>query len=322
MGHTLAMSFPPRPRVILDCDPGLDDAVAIALACAHSDVVGITTVGGNVALPHTTRNAVQILDLLGRTDVEVHSGLDLPLSGMLDHRATEYHGPTGMGAVVLPEPSRTATSDQAVDWMIERVRAEEGIWIVAVGPLTNVATAVLKAPDIVGRIAGLSWMGGSSGPGNTTAAAEFNAWVDPEAAEIVLQAGHRSDLRNLVMVGLNITHTVLLDDTWIAGLAAVGDRVASTYAELLTYYRSRQRAISTLAGAAVHDALAVVRVTHPELLRGIRRPVTMITSPGPARGMTLVDLRPRREFVGVNCEVVEWADVAAIQQTLFAVLRG
>jgi inosine-uridine nucleoside N-ribohydrolase len=320
MGHTLAMAFFPRPRVILDCDPGLDDAVAIALACEHSDLVGVTTVGGNVALEHTTRNALQILDLLGRTDVEVHGGLDLPLGGSLDHRATEYHGPTGMGSVVLPGPTRPATSNHAVDWMIEQVRAEEGIWLVAVGPLTNVATAMSKAPDIAGRIAGLSWMGGSSGPGNTTAAAEFNAWVDPEAAEIVLQAGHRSDLRNLVMLGLNITHTVLLDDTWIAELAAVGGPRASIYAELLTYYRGRQRAVSTLAGAAVHDALAVARVTHPELLRGVRRPVTMITAAGPARGMTLVDQRPRREFPGVNCEVVEWADNAALQHLLFEVL--
>jgi inosine-uridine nucleoside N-ribohydrolase len=307
----------PLPRIILDCDPGLDDAVALAMACAHADVVGVTTVGGNVSLDHTTRNALAVLDLLGRPDVEVHAGLDLPLSGSLEHRASEYHGPTGMGSVVLPEPSRPATSNQAVDWMIETLRGEEGIWLVAVGPLTNVATAIQAAPDLVNRIAGISWMGGSSGPGNTTAAAEFNAWVDPEAAEIVFAAGHP----NLVMLGLNITHTVLLDDTWIARLATLDTSRATTYAALLGYYRARQREVSTLAGAAVHDALAVARVTHPHLFAGIRRPVTVITAASPARGMTLVDQRPRRNPTGVNAEIVEWANIAALQDLIFDVLK-
>jgi len=307
----------PRPRLILDCDPGLDDAVAIALALAEADVVGITAVGGNVALAHTTRNALALCDLLGRPDVPVHAGIDLPLCGSLAHRATEFHGPTGMGALELPAPSRAPSSTDAVGWIIDTVRAEEGLWLVPTGPLTNLAVAFQQAPDIVARLAGIAWMGGSSTHGNTTAAAEFNAWVDPEAAKIVFAAGHP----NLVMLGLNVTHTVLLDDVWIDGLDAVDTPVARAFTALLRYYRARGRALTTLAGAAIHDALAVARVTRPHLFGGIRRPVTVVVEDGPTRGMTLVDTRPRREFDGVNAEVVEWADASALRDAVAAALR-
>ncbi len=306
-----------RPRLILDCDPGLDDAVAIAVALAHADVVGITAVGGNVALEHTTRNALALCDLLGRPDVPVHAGIDLPLCGSLAHRATEFHGPTGIGTLELPAPSRPPSSMDAVGWIIETVRAEEGLWLVPTGPLTNIAVAFERAPDLVGRLAGIVWMGGSSTHGNTTPAAEFNAWVDPEAAKIVFDAGHT----NLVMVGLNVTHTVLLDDVWIDGLEAVDTPVAQAFTALLRYYRARGRALTTLAGAAIHDALAVARVTHPQLLGGVRRPVTVVVEDGPTRGMTLVDARPRRRFDGVNAEVVEWADATALRDMVFAALH-
>ena len=308
---------PPRPRIILDCDPGLDDAVAIALALAHAEVVGITAVGGNVALEHTTRNALALCDLLGRADVPVHAGIDLPLCGSLAHRATEFHGPTGIGTLELPAPSRAPSSTDAVGWIIETVRAEEGLWLVPTGPLTNIAVAFEQAPDIVGRLAGIAWMGGSSTHGNTTPAAEFNAWVDPEAAKIVFDAGHPQ----LVMLGLNVTHTVLLDDVWIDGLAQVDTAVARAFNALLRYYRSRGRVLTTLAGAAIHDALAVARVTHPHLLGGVRRPVTVVVEDGPTRGMTLVDTRPRRSFDGVNAEVVEWADAAALRDVVADALR-
>lgn len=308
----------PKPRIILDCDPGLDDAVAIALAVRHADVVGITTVGGNVGLEHTTANTLALCDILAVPELEVHAGHDLPLSGSLDHRATEYHGPFGTGSVRLAEPSRPATSDDAVDWIIGTVRAEEGIALVATGPLTNIALAFQKAPDIVDKISEISWMGGSSNGGNTTPGAEFNSWVDPEAAAIVFAAGHP----NLVMVGLNVTHTVLLDRPWIEQLRqqTQGTKM-EVFADLLDYYEVRQREMTMLAGAAVHDALAVLHVTHPELLAGVRRPVEIVLSEGPARGMTLVDLRPMRSTSPAitgpeNAKVVEWANVLAIQELI------
>ena len=308
------------PRLILDCDPGLDDAFAIALALCHADVVGITAVGGNVALEHTAANALALCDLLQRPDVAVHAGHDLPLSGSLAHRASEYHGPTGSGDVRFDPPSRAVASSDAVGWMIDTIRDEEGLWIVATGPLTNVADAIDKAPDIVDRTAGISWMGGSSTTGNTTAAAEFNAWVDPEAADVVFRAGHP----NLVMLGLNITLQVLLDRPWIEGL---GDALANggrhhdrvVLVDMLRYYETRQRTLTTLAGAAVHDALAVLRVTHPFTLAGVSRPVEMVLD-GPARGMTLVDSRPSRAPDPPNIEVVEWADADQIRSIIFDTL--
>ncbi len=308
-----------KPRMILDCDPGLDDAVAIALAVHHADLVGITAVGGNVGLERTTANALSLCDILGAPDIEVHAGQDLPLSGSLEHRATEYHGPYGTGSVQLREPSREATSKKAVEWMIDTIRAEAGIWLVATGPLTNVALALQRAPDLGDQLAGVSWMGGGTVGGNTTAGAEFNSWVDPEAAKIVFESG----LSNLVMVGLNVTHTVLLDRDWIDQLGAeLGEDPVAVFVDLLDYYELRQRRMTTLAGAAVHDALAVAYVTHPQLLGGVRRPVEIVCDIGPTRGMTLVDLRPRRHPDPPTATVVEWADVHALQQLIFDTLVG
>lgn len=306
-----------RPRIILDCDPGLDDAVAIALAVAHADVVGITTVGGNVGVERTTANALSLCDILGVQDLPVHAGHDKPMTGSLEHRATEYHGPYGTGSVQLPAASREATSNDAVSWIIETVRAEEGLWIVATGPLTNIAYSIRAAPDILDRIAGISWMGGSSSSGNTTAAAEFNAVADPEAAKIVFDATHP----NLIMLGLNITHTVLLDRPWIDELrSAITDPALGVFAELLDYYEARQREMTTLAGAAVHDALAVIAVTHPHLLAGLGRHVQVITNDGPTRGMTLVDQRALRTPVPTNATVVDWADADGIRALIFETL--
>lgn len=297
-------------RMILDCDPGLDDAVAIAFAIEHADVVGVTAVGGNVALDKTTINALALCDLLRVPDLPVHAGHDMPLGGSLEHRATEFHGPYGTGSVRLAEPSRPATSSDAVGWIIETARAEEGLWIVATGPLTNIAHVVNQAPDVLGKLAGISWMGGSSTYGNTTVAAEFNCAADPEAAAIVFEAGHP----NLVMAGLNVTHTVLLDRPWIEEYRTrVIGTAGEVFADLLDYYEARQREFSTLAGAAVHDALAVAAVTHPELLAGRRLPVEVIVGAGATRGMTLVDQRPRREIGSTNARVLEWADAAALR---------
>jgi inosine-uridine nucleoside N-ribohydrolase len=308
-----------RPRMILDCDPGLDDAVAIAVALRWADVVGITTVGGNVALDRTTANALALCDLLGRPDVPVHAGHDMPLNGSIAHRATEYHGPFGTGSVRFAPPSRGATSDDAVAWLIETITAETDLWLVATGPLTNVARAVQRVPRILDGLRGISWMGGSSTCGNTTAAAEFNCWVDPEAADIVIRASHPQ----LSMVGLNVTHTVLVDQRWIDELRALTSGTAmEVFSDLLAYYEQQQRSLTTLAGAAVHDALAVMRVTHPSLLGGVRRPVQVVTGDGPTRGMTLVDQRPRRHPDPAIAEVIEWANADALRNVLMQTLAG
>lgn len=307
------MATDARPRVILDCDPGIDDAIAMALAVRHLDVVGVTTVGGNVGVEATTRNTLALCDLLGTPTIPVHAGHDMPRSGSLEHRAIEYHGPDGTGSVELAEPSRSATSNDAVDWLIETIRAEEGLTLVATGPLTNVAYALESAPDLASRLAEVSWMGGSSTVGNTNAVAEFNAWVDPEAADIVFRAG----IDRLTMLGLNVTQTVTLDRPWIDELHA---RLAGThrevFADLLDYYEAAQRTVTTLAGAAIHDALAVVRVSHAHLLAGLRRHVEMALAAGPTRGMTVVDQRPARVPGPTNTLVVDWADADAVRHLI------
>lgn len=303
-------------RIILDCDPGLDDAIAIALAVRYAELVGITTVGGNVGVGQATANALSFCDLLGRPDLPVHAGHDDPLGGDRVTRATHFHGGRGTGHVELDPPSRDADSTDAVGWLIDTVRSEPGLWLVATGPLTNVAHALRAAPDLVDLLAGISWMGGSATHGNVTAAAEFNCFADPEAAAVVFGAGHP----NLSMAGLNVTQTVLCDRTWIEELAARLDgRPTCVFTELLAYYEQRTIASSLLAGAPVHDALAVVHVTHPHLLAGRRRPVEIVTA-GPARGMTLVDTRPARRPEPANCLVLEWADAASIRELIAAAL--
>lgn len=313
------MTSAPTRRIILDCDPGLDDAIALVLAFEHLDLVGISTVGGNVGVEATTRNALALCDLLGSPETPVHAGHDMPMSGSLEHRAMEYHGPHGTGSVEFDAPSRPPSSQAAVEWLIETIRGEEGLTLVATGPLTNVAYALEAAPDLAGRVAELSWMGGSSTVGNTNAVAEFNAWVDPEAADIVFRAG----IRELTMLGLHVTHTVTLDRPWIDQLRSeLVDTTNEVFADLLDYYEAAQRTETTLAGAAIHDALAVVRISHPHLLAGLPRPVEVALAAGPTRGMTVVDQRPSRVPDRPNALVIDWADADAVRHLIRNALVG
>lgn len=158
-----------RPRMLLDCDPGLDDAVAILTAAHHGDLVGITTVSGNVGLDHTTRNALAVAEIAG-LDVPVHRGAARPLVAPAQD-AARIHGPTGLGDAVLPEPARSAGPGSAADFISETARAVDGLHLVAVGPLTNVALALRNDPDLAGRLGGITVMGGSAAGGNVTAAA-------------------------------------------------------------------------------------------------------------------------------------------------------
>ncbi|HEX7022416.1 MAG TPA: nucleoside hydrolase, partial [Trueperaceae bacterium] len=178
-----------KPRVIVDCDPGLDDAIALMLAARYCQPLGITTVSGNVGLTHTTRNALAIAELLD-CDVPVHAGAERPLLVESGHSGY-IHGETGLGATTLPAPRKHPASADAVRFIVDTARREEGVWLLALGPLTNIALALRSAPDIVGRLAGISLMGGSTSVGNVTPAAEFNIWADPEAADMVFASGAR-----------------------------------------------------------------------------------------------------------------------------------
>jgi inosine-uridine nucleoside N-ribohydrolase len=310
---------PDRPKILLDCDPGHDDAMAIALAAAHSDLLGITTVSGNVSLADTTRNALTVCEVFN-IDVEVHAGADGPLVGSPPPNAAEIHGQTGLDGPTHPETTRTATSANGVEFMIETIRANPGCWLVPVGPLTNVALALRAAPEIVDDLAGISFMGGSVGPGNVTPAAEFNVWADPEAADETLRCGH-PDIR---MAGLVLTEQFSADDPLLERLRTINTAAATWTAELLEFYLAAVHKVEGQRRGAIHDPCAVLAVTHPDLLTHDTRPVRVETAGEHTRGMTVVDQRgrPNRSAEPADglVQVARTIDAAAATQLLLDVV--
>jgi inosine-uridine nucleoside N-ribohydrolase len=274
---------PSRPSVLIDCDPGHDDVLAIVTAAAYANVVGITTVAGNAALEFTTRNALVTAELTG-LDVPVHAGAAGPLTG--DTRdATHVHGDAGLAGVVVPDPHNTPAGTDACAFIVEQAHTVDDLWIVAVGPLTNVALALEREPTLATTIAGISIMGGGTF-GNATPAAEFNIWADPEAADVVFRSGAR-----LRMCGLDLTHQVCADAAFVATLFAFGSPLGDFTGALLSHYRAR---IIELTGddlAALHDPCAVLAVTHPECFGFGRHSVRVELAGKYTRGMTVIDRR-------------------------------
>ncbi len=293
-----------RPAIILDCDPGHDDAIAIVVAAHSCDLLGITTVAGNAPLNRTTHNALVMRELLG-IDVPVHSGAVRPLIAE-PSPATAVHGASGLDGADLPQPARGVDSDDAVGFIIDTCRQREGTWLVAVGPLTNVALALRSAPDLGERIAGISVMGGGSF-GNRSPVAEFNIWADPEAAAAVYGFGGP-----LVMAGLDVTHQFLATPDRIDRIAGIGGQLATVFGELLTFFSSTYIGRhDDIAGAPMHDPLAVLALIAPELFERRRRHVTIETSGSLTRGMTVIDERTLRERPAANCDVLATVDADA-----------
>ncbi len=285
-----------EPKVIVDCDPGHDDAVAIILAHAHADVLGITTVSGNAPLESTTRNALAVLELLG-ADTPVHSGAAAPLKGKAIH-AARVHGLGGLGGVELDEPSRPVASSDAVQFLLTATRAHPEVWIIAIGPLTNLALALQQDPTLTERIAGISIMGGSATHGNATRVAEFNIWADPEAADVVFRSGAR-----LTMCGLNLTHQLTTSDELVRQLREMNSRNSTFVAALFDYMHERMEELIGKRRSALHDPCAVMAVTHPELLVTEARAVSIELDGTHTRGMTVVDERVTRRRDPPNVEV-------------------
>jgi inosine-uridine nucleoside N-ribohydrolase len=285
-----------RPRVIIDCDPGHDDVFAIGLAATTCDVVAITAVAGNSPLTNTARNACIARDLFG-LDVPVHAGAAGPLAGGEAGYAIAAHGRTGLDGPEPRTPTRGVDGDDAVSLLIETCRADEGLWLIATGPLTNVALALRAAPDLPGRVSGLSWMGGSVTHGNVTPVAEFNAWFDPEAASEVLAASW-PELR---MFGLNLTHQVLAGQASIDRLHTYDSDTSRFCAELLRFGNAFQAGVMGLpteriheAASPMHDPCAVLGVARPGLFTFHRRDVAVELTGEHTRGATVVDRRPWR----------------------------
>jgi|SRR6056297_2199851 len=295
------------PRLLLDCDPGHDDAMAIVAAARHADLVGITTVAGNAPLERTTHNALVVRDLLG-IDVPVHSGSPQPLLGPLGHGAAHsiaVHGETGLDGADLPDPVTPLDGVDAVSFIIDTCRDVDDVWLVPVGPLTNIALALRAAPDLAERVAGISLMGGGTF-GNRTAAGEFNIWADPEAAAIVFGYGGP-----LVMAGLDVTHQFQTTPERIARVDALPGRLAAALTELLAFFADNyidRHDPATVRGAAVHDPLAVFAVTHPDLFERAPRHVAVETRGEHTRGMTVIDRRTITSRPAPNCDVLTTVD--------------
>lgn len=296
----------PTPLVI-DTDPGIDDALAIlmALASPEVDLRLVTTVHGNVDLDRTTDNALRVLHLAGRSDVPVAAGARDSLIHPQPRRAGHVHGEAGLGGVLLPESPAALDPRPAVVALADLLmNSELPVTVAAIGPLTNLALLLRVYPDAAERIGRLVIMGGSAGRGgNVTAAAEFNAWSDPEAAHAVL-----SSTLPTLLVGLDVTLPTVLGPSGIARFAAAGP-IGATAAAILQQYLDVQDAAGG-TGVVVHDALALTEAIAPGTLGTVRRDVVVDTSQGPSRGQTLVDRR-RISAAPTAVDVAETVDSAA-----------
>jgi inosine-uridine nucleoside N-ribohydrolase len=275
----------PKP-VILDVDPGHDDAVALMLACGHPDLdlLAVTTVAGNVPIEKTTRNALRVLSLVGCTDVPVGVGASEPLERPL-HTAEDIHGESGLdGPEEIPEANFGPDERGAVALIADTLRASsEPVTLVPVGPLTNIATFLRVHPDKKDRVARISLMGGSMGHGNTTPAAEFNIYVDPEAAHEVFESG-----LPITMSGLHVTHQVGAGPNERERLRATG-RVGGVVAGFLDYFASTYESVFGFEAPPLHDPVAVAAVLEPGLLKTRPMRVDIECGSDLTRGETVCD---------------------------------
>jgi purine nucleosidase len=272
--------------IIIDCDPGVDDAIALLLAFASPelDILAITTVAGNVPLDQTQRNARRVCELGGRADIPVYAGCPRPLMQPLA-TAAEVHGQDGLAGLDLPAPLMPLQAQHGVDALIERIQsASAPVTIATLGPLTNLAVALIKAPHLKDRIAQVVAMGGAITHGNITPSAEFNLYVDPHAAHIVVTAG-----LNLTLIGLDVTHTAIATPDRLAALRAVGAPIGAAVATLLDRYSQHDMEQYGFAGAPLHDPCVIAYLLRPDLFKARTMAVQIETSSPAAMGRTIVD---------------------------------
>ena len=272
-------------RLIIDCDPGHDDAMAILFAARELDLVGITTVFGNSSLENTTRNALAICTLAG-LDVPVAKGMG---EAMVARRASaaDIHGKSGLDGATLPEPDREPLARHAVQFIIDTARAAPGQLVLApIGPLTNIAVALKTEPRLAGWLECITLMGGSTTIGNISAHAEFNIHCDPEAAAVVFASGVP-----IRMAGLNVTRQAGIGAAHVARLRQSGGRVGTVFADLLGFYLDRSQQIFRLQTASMHDPCAILPLLRPDLIHYQACHVHVELASPQLRGMTACDLR-------------------------------
>ncbi|MBE9110349.1 nucleoside hydrolase [Nodosilinea sp. LEGE 07298] len=300
-------------RLIIDCDPGVDDAIALLLAFASPaefDLLGITTVAGNVPLALTAANARRICHLAQRTDVPVYAGCPRPLLRSLT-TAEDIHGSTGLGEGLLPEPTMPLQDQHAVAFLIEQLTtAATPITLATLGPLTNLAVALIQCPEIARGIDQVVMMGGALGPGNITPAAEFNLYVDPHAAKVVVDAG-----LPLTMIGLDVTHQVVTTPDRLAALENLGTPVGKTAADLLRPYGQIDCDRHDLAAPPLHDPCVIAYLLRPDLFTGRAMRLAIETEGSLCIGRTVANAYPI-PATPANATVIETADAAGIYDLL------
>ena len=297
--------------LILDCDPGHDDALAmlVALARPEIDLRAVTTVAGNAGLEATTRNALRVLTLVGRTEVPVAAGASRPLVRPLIV-ARNVHGASGLDGAALPEPAMSVRPTGAIELMREVLAAStEPVTIAAVGPLTNVALLLRTHPDLVDRIASIRVMGGAITEGNTTASAEFNIWQDPDAARIVFECG-----RPITLMTLDVTHQALFGQADVERLEALRTSIGRVFADLLRYFGRFHHDRYGWDGSPIHDAVAVGHLAIPDLVTTKAYRVDVETASDLTRGRTVVDFRgltgqPPNVDVGLEIDRARFIDL-------------
>jgi purine nucleosidase len=296
-------------RLVLDCDPGHDDAFAlfVALGSPRLELAAVTTVAGNQTVEKVTANTLALLGHLGVHGVPVARGADRPLTRT--HRpAPDIHGDSGLDGPVLAPGTQALDPRSAAELIVDLVMAEPGLTLVATGPLTNLALALRREPRVATRVAGVSIMGGAVTTGNVTASAEFNVYVDPEAAAEVFAAPW-----TVTMMGLEVSHQALADEPVRARLAALGTRTGELGGALLDFFGARYREHQGFASPPVHDLCPVVHLVAPALFTTVSAPVAVETEGALTRGRTVVDLRDhapgRRHVVGTGLDAARFWDV-------------
>jgi purine nucleosidase len=300
-------------HVIIDCDPGHDDAIALLLALGSPDeleVLAVTTVAGTVSEPESNRNARRVLEVLGRGDVPVHDGCTRPL---VQPHVPYFPDDEGLRGVALPDPLAKAAQEHAVDAIIDTVRSREPgtVTLCALGPLTNVAVALAKAPDLAERLAGIALMGGAAGLGNVTPAAEFNVLTDPHAAAMVFASEAR-----ITMFGLELCYRAVVHDDWVNRLGGLGTPAAQLTAEFLGRYGDaidgeRYRVF----GLPLYDPCVIAWLLAPEIFTGGRHRVDVELEGRFCQGRTVVDLEDRTGEAP-NATVMSDLDVGAFRELL------
>ncbi|MGI3171551.1 nucleoside hydrolase [Pseudooceanicola sp. C21-150M6] len=276
-------------KIIIDTDPGQDDAVAILLALASPEeieVLGITAVAGNVPLSLTAKNARIVCELAGKPDVKVYAGCEKPMGRVLV-TAEHVHGETGLNGPKLPDPVMELQPEHGVDFIIDTLRAEPAgtVTLCPLGPLTNIATAFQRAPDIVEKVQEIVLMGGAYFEvGNITPTAEFNIYVDPQAAEIVFKSG-----APIVVMSLDITHKALVTPARNEAFRAIGNRVGTAVAEMTDFFERFDLAKYGSEGAPLHDPCVTAYLIRPELFSGRHINVEIETQSELTMGMTVAD---------------------------------